>query len=234
MPCEGQHFFKNALSISGGNHTVHNVVKNLKEAMSHFDEFFAQFKIIELALGHQGRKERIVAVCLPGTPFRIKGPYMLKFNATLHEPRWDAIRVFCQMTIGHVGILRRTWCQEKYEANGRGILVEKTWAGESGPRFKPAELTAVLKCSLFRFYHHMVLQLHNVPAKLAAWLDGCPCHEQLLMEAATSHYRKKALKRDGCPGGTCVCMSCNGWRIVDGKLDQVPQQSELVRCNAQT
>ena len=177
--------FSNTLCQFQEEITLYTMLSNLKEAMSHVGGFFAQLKIVKLALGHQGRKEIIVAVCLPGTPFRDKGRYMLNFNATLHEPRWDAIRVFCQMTIGLVGILCRT-CQEKYEANGRGILVEKTWAGESVPRFKPAELTAVPKGPLFRFYHHMVLQLHNVPAKLAAWLDGCPCHEQLLMEAATN------------------------------------------------
>ena len=82
----------------------------------------------------------------------------------------------------------------------------------------------------------MVIKLHAVSTRFMRWLDGCPCHEALLLTASTLRSRTKKLKRDGLLKGICPCASCRAWEIVDGKVESVLKelceavQSELLQA----
>ena len=69
LGCLGAECLPNAIPIPGSGHTVHNCMKSLPESMDHWDTFFKYLKIIKRLLTHPGRRERMVARCVMGTPF---------------------------------------------------------------------------------------------------------------------------------------------------------------------
>ena len=69
LQCQGDHFLRNALPVSGVGHMIHNAVKGFADVLQHFAACFLQLKVVEMALKHKGRCERICATCLRGTPY---------------------------------------------------------------------------------------------------------------------------------------------------------------------
>ena len=149
-----------------------------------------------MALTHPGRRERIIAKCLVGTPFAGHAEELNSFSQTLHEARWGATAAFCAAAMRPMGILRRCWSAEAYTEKGVGEYLEREWGAE-GVRFKPNEFTRVVKSGLFRNYHLTIVKLKAIPTRLMAWFDGRPCHEHVLMGATTQAYKQRALREDG-------------------------------------
>ena len=69
VQCDSEAFMPNALPLPGANHLIHNIVKGLREPMAHYAEFLLQLKVLEMVLVHSGRKERLIAKCMLGTPY---------------------------------------------------------------------------------------------------------------------------------------------------------------------
>ena len=245
VQCETEDFLPNAISLPGANHIIHNIVKGLREPMVHYTAFLLQLKVLEMVLTHPGRKERLVAKCMLGTPYGNFASTIRKFSFTLHEPRWHSIVAFCKAVVRPVGILRRCWREAAYTGNGEHDYQERTWGtGEEsyiyiyiythihtyihihtciqdmGRKFIPSELTAILRSALFRFYLHMLIVMKTIPTKIAQWFDGCACHQELII-GKSAHFRRKALQEDGLDLGICPCTSCRGWEVVDGRLDGI-------------
>ena len=224
VQCDTEDFMPNAIALPGANHLIHNIVKCLHEPMPHYSEFVLQLKVLERLLTHPGRKERLIAKCMLGTPYGEYVKVIRRFSMTLHEPRWHSTVAFCKAAVRPVGILRRCWREADYTgAGGEHELHERDWHGggpDGGKKIIPSELTAILRSALFRFYLHMLIVLKAIPTKAAQWFDGCPCHQELII-GKTAHFRRKALRDDGLSLGICPCMSCRGWEVVDGVLDRV-------------
>ena len=210
------------MPIPGAGHTVHNSLKDLASALTHYQEFFDQLKVVELALGHAGRNERIVAKCFEGTPFSVHKGIIEHFHWTLHEERWGAIADFCRNALVPVAILRRCWSQSQYEGRGEATILERAWNAKAGGRaFVPAELTELLRSPLFRHYHYMVVKLNLIPRYLMVWFDSCPCHQDILSTGKTSDKRARALRADGLDSLGCPCGSCRAWEVIDGRVDDL-------------
>ena len=222
VQCDTEDFLPNALPLPGANHLIHNIVKGLREPMEHYAAFLLQLKVLEMVLCHPGRKERLIAKCVLGTPYGSLAHTIRRFSFTLHEPRWHSIVAFCKAVVGPLGILRRCWREADYKENGKHDLEERAWGDgdQKGNKFNPSESSAILRSALFRFYLHMIIILQSIPTKVAQWFDSCSCHE-LLMIGKTAWYRRRALKEDGLPSGVCPCMSCRGWEVVDGRLEGI-------------
>ena len=220
MQCQDSpELLRNAIGVPGSGHAVHNVVKTLPAAMASYHRFEKDLKIVEMVLCHPGRRERVVAKCVLGTIYVNLQDCILEFGGSLYADRWGCIAMFCKMIVQPMALLRRCWSQPAYEEHGAAALLERVWVKEEKGRFKPSEFTRVIKSGFFRNYHSMVIALHTVPRRLEAWFEGCPCHEQLLMEAETRHKRGRALLADGLPRNTCPVGSCRLVELVDGKLD---------------
>ena len=222
-PCEGDHVLRNALPVAGTNHAVHGVDKYCNEGLSHYKQFLMDLHQVERLLTRPGRRERFVATCLKGTLYERSIPSFESFSMTLHEPRWSFVVAFCQAVLPLIAVLRRAWNLEKYTSKEAGQVKEREDQKDSDGdyKFDPGRLTAVLKCPLFRIYHLMVIKVKQFGKKAAAWFESCPCHEGLFRECTTAWQRAQALKRDGIKSGTCPCMSCRGWEIVDGVFDRI-------------
>ena len=220
LQCQSESFLPNALPIGGAGHMIHNISKSIPATLSEWPSFHADLKIVEMVLTNHGRRERVVSTCMLGTVFERHQTMILAFSGSLYESRWGEVVSFCSMILRPLSVLRQCWSQRSYEANDGAGLVERIWAGESGPRFKPADLSRVLKEPYFRHYTLMILKLHGVPTRLHKWFDGCPCHETLLIGKGASK-RERSLRQDGLPTGTCMCSSCRCWELIDGKLELV-------------
>ena len=218
--CKGKEILPNALPIPGAGHTIHNSMKHVPENMAHWSKFFNDLKVIEQLMTHPGRRERMVAQCVTGTPFAEHKKELSNCSAGLYEKRWGEVAGFCRKAVRPIAILRRCWSEKDYEENGKAKLLERQWGDDTGG-FKPSEVTRVLHCPLFRHYLLMVIKLHAVSTRFMKWLDGCPCHQGLLLAASTLRSRAKKLKRDGLSNGNCPLASCRGWEIVDGKVESV-------------
>ena len=221
LQCQGDHFLRNALPVSGVGHMIHNSVKGFADVLQHFAAFFLQLKVVEMALKHKGRCERICATCLRGTPYAKHIDAFMNCSQTLHESRWTAVAAFCAASTMPLGVLRRCYSASAYLQRGRGELVERQWEKTEDRKFDANELQTILKSGRFRNYHGMVIKLHRVPGRLQSWFDACPCHEALLLFAANRHQRAKILREDGLAAGKCPCSTCRGWEVVDGKLGEV-------------
>ena len=135
LQCEGDEFLRNAIPVSGAGHMIHNSVRGFVEALKHFPAFFLQLKVVEMALGHPGRCERICATCLQGTAFSKRIDSFKKFSFTLHEMRWTAVAAFCAATTSLLAVLRRCFSASAYLQRGRGELVERDWEKADGRKF---------------------------------------------------------------------------------------------------
>ena len=120
-------FLRNGMPVPGAGHMVHNVIKGLSSAMQHYTQFLEDLKLVERALTHNGRRERIIACCMLGTPFANLTSLISSFSFSLQEERWLAVAAFCAAALKPVAILRMCWSQEAYEAKGTGLLLEREW-----------------------------------------------------------------------------------------------------------
>ena len=116
-----------------------------------------------------------------------------KFSATLHEPRWDSVQLFCRVSVRPIAILRRAWSQAAYGRNGLAALVERKIS--MGPRFVPADLTAILKSPKFRAYKLLVTKLKLPLRILGSWFEGCACHEGILKRSRDQGDQEQAARR---------------------------------------
>ena len=222
LQCQGDAFMRNGIPVPGAGHMIHNTIKGLPEAMGHYQKFFDDLKVIERAITHRGRSERIVAKCMLGTPFSSQKAVITSFSFSLYTDRWGCVAAFAAAALVPVALLRRCWSQSAYEERGAGLLMERQWGGDdAGGKFEPKDLTRILRSPLFRNYHRMVVKLKAVPVRLQVWFDRCPCHEWILASEQTPRMKRKALKLDGLASGYCPCSTCRAWEVIDGKVDRV-------------
>ena len=220
--CDGSACFNNAMPMAGAGHMIHNVMKGLPSVLDHYAFLFEELAIVEQALTHNGRRERIVAKCMLETPYASQSELITSFSFTLHKERWGAVAAFAAAALQPVAILRRCWSREAYEERGAGVLLERQWSdGDDEKRFEPVKFTELLRSSLFRHYHHMVVRMKYVPTRLYGWFDSCPCHDELLSTATTVKQRRRLLQQGGIPSGSCIFCSCRVWELIDGKLAHV-------------
>ena len=194
IPCEGDFLLRNAMPNPGTSHLIHGVMKEVSGGMQHFEHFFQQLKVFEKLLQHPGRKERLMATCMEGTPFSEYMPVIKTFSYTLHVPRWSAVATFCSASVKPIGILRRCWNHAAYEAKGAGTYLEKSFEDSEDKRFRPADVAPLLKQGLFRAYLVLIICIHGLGRRLNAWFRGCPCHAKIWKEAGSNAYKQEVVQ----------------------------------------
>ena len=145
ISCEGDFLLKNAMPNPGTSHLIHGVMFQVSSGMQHFSCFFNELKVFEKLLQHPGRKERLMATCMEGTPFSEYMPVIKTFSYTLHTPRWSAVALFCSAAVKPIGLLRRCWNHSAYEAKGVGTYLEKSFEEGADKRLRPADVSPLLK-----------------------------------------------------------------------------------------
>ena len=117
----------------------------------------------------------------------------------LYEKRWSVVQEFLSQAWPLLLVLRRVWNRTSLPPTSRAFAAD----GE-GRAFSVAAFEATLDNNLFFSYYTMAKTLHSVVHGLAAWAEGCHCHEPLARgRRRYAHF--KALAADfgkehyGCP-----------------------------------
>ena len=105
-------------------------------------------------------------------------------------------------------------------------------ATDATSQFDPRELTRLLQDDFFLTYFELVKTLHSHIRRIAAWMEGCSCHEHLMASHKTAWKTHLVLE---FPNGSCPLMGCRAVELACGRLDQEVEslnmmaEQELVR-----
>lgn len=192
-------FMSSALCIPGLMHISHNLAIDVMDKLAWFPNFWKQLKNIESLLCHPDRMRLVVEKCIVGSMYAHMKPLFLLTAPNLYEKRWSAIQQFLSFAWPRLLALRYTWDEECLPKASRD-----NDPSNSGYGFSAAQLTETLKSNMFFGYFSMVSSLTTQVHSIAAWSEGCHCHE--LVGVGKSRYaRDKALEPDfgpshfGCP-----------------------------------
>ena len=238
-PVEGPTFLMpNAVVVPGSLHLLHSVARGMAASLQGWEAFFNELKVLEALLVSRHRRERFLATCVQGTRHEARLGDFHSFSATLYESRWNDVINFIRAVHDLVPMVKAAWSQRAYESAGeraaRAPAAGDDGGGEGGgaaddPRrgFDAAQLTQVLQGPLFFANMKMVLCLQSVTKDLAAWMEGCPCHEHLLV-GTTAHFQRKALSAEfRAVRDTCPLAGCRAPELAAGRLEQ-----QFARINA--
>ena len=208
---------QNAFTIGGVHHLLSSVSKDTAAALHGFDKFFGMLQEEEKWLGRSGRRERDFATCLLGTPFADQTKSFNRFSISLYKPRWLNVVAFCKASQEPSSILRRTFSPSSYNA-GSSDGNEK----DKDNQFNATVLRGILDDRWYHAYKLMVIKVDTVVLQLDRWFDQCPCHGHLFVgKRFGKDRRKRFLEEAGLSHGRCPFVSCRGWELIVGALDQV-------------
>jgi hypothetical protein len=222
------HLMPNALTIAGLQHIVNNLSEDVHKGLDHWDTFHSQLKNFEQMLKLPERRRRFFFTCVRGTAFANKERAILHFHATLYEKRWKEVLTFLKMLKSLLPVFRACWCHQKYQrgVDGTGERFVAEDDVEDGNKFKPLGITEAIQNSFFNRYVAFALAVEEIPQqRLAAWGEGCSCHERLFQNLS-DHRRMSLYKRQFGEGYTCCPM--HGKRapeLADGRLHAVLQEA---------
>ena len=199
--------FRNAISVPGMLHILHNACEDVDAALGCWPEFLRGLRNISALLTERGRRERFIAACLRSSKRRRREKDFTCTCPTLHMQRWGSLVDFMADLKAILPVMRGVWDPVAY-----GAWTEKSHSDDDGDAakhgqkkpaadaaaagFEPALLTSTLKSRFFAAYLDMLLILNAVQRELSAWSEGCTCHESELQGQSRSMVRGDALN---CP-----------------------------------
>ena len=97
----------------------------------------------------------------------------------IYESRWGDVLRFIKQSQQHLAIMRTTWNEPAFIAD--------SGTGDKDFRLRVLTETFSVDCGRFLGMLQVVLKLHDLPAELLAWCEGCPCHEDRGRSAPMHH-----------------------------------------------
>ncbi len=244
------HLMPNCVVIPGLLHIVDNALHDCNKKMPWFDVFWVQAKNMEALLTDSLRRNRYRATCLHGSEHEECGLFD-SWAQTLYEKRWGDTEKFLRKLRGRSGavgplrVLRDTWDHTKYGFEERSSSTLGTAAVdadvEQTPRADDAEGQAIegkakvgrfdalllrqtLRCPKWAAYLELVLELHEIPGRLASWAEGCPCHEGLWIGHTVGRRRALFAAEVGEEGLDCVMKGRRGPELAAGYLREAVRE----------
>ena len=173
------HFLPNALLSAGLDHIANNLLSDMDQALTCWNEWLVGFKALSHLLSHKHLLVRLIARCIDGTPFQ---PLARMFE-TCVEPvakwRWGTIVKTLPSILKLQNGLHLVWDEGKFLNRGESLQDE-----DGSDVFKLAIVTKTVKSSRWWAFGHMLLHLHAVGNFPSAWGSGCRCHEWMLSEGS--------------------------------------------------
>lgn len=229
MPDEGAsggehalHFLPNCLRAPGMCHLLDNLNRDIDEKLPAWEWFFERLHNISCLLGSKSLCKLFVERCvLLGGRFTHERLLFEKSRVErVYEKRWGHVVGFLQRSRRHLCVMRVTWNEHAF-CNGHS---------STDKDFSPALLTDTLVSNKFFGVADAILKLHELPASLQAWCEGCPCHEHLLQDSRLHKRDRLLAEAFGGPGRRCPMLSMRFPELVAGRLSQL--QEELGRASA--
>eukprot|EP00959_Pyramimonas_sp_CCMP1952_P212226 4440964-Pyramimonas_sp.AAC.1 len=131
---------------------------------------------MEAILNNTRRRQRLLAMCIEGTPMAEYASDLETFTCSLYEARWHEVHKFVKAVKPLMTLLSATWDPQKYEA---GVFADdvdvgvKTKASKASAQFNIEMFSATIKDKAFKGFLALVLQLDRIPEQIASWSEGC-------------------------------------------------------------
>ena len=146
-----------------------------------------------------------------------------------------------------VPVLAATWNSQKFKAGvgftgaarpSQAQVQERQERQAELSRFDPDAVKEVLGDGLFWHYMNLCLRMEEVPPKLAAFGERCPCHGILASRISEYHKAKLMQRFFGAGITACPCAGMMGPELVAGELEShareawVEFEQELHQCKS--
>ena len=189
-------FMKSALKIYGLQHTTNNMNEDIHKNLVYWPTFWQQLKNFEGLLHSRERRIRFLNMCVYGSSMECHAYKIKKWSHTLYEKRWKCVLAFLKHLVPILHVFRVCWDEGKY-AEGNDIVqasagnAEGARDGDANPEgeFDPKALTNSIRSNFFNRYVSFALVIDDIPEKkIAAWGEGCLCHEPLFLGSAKGDH----------------------------------------------
>ena len=176
---------RNAMDVSGGMHITSNLGNDLSEHLAHFDEHYKDLQAIEPLATEQWFRERFEEKCL-NLP---NAPTLPAWNGgKLYAAKWLCVFEWCKAYLDATHEVLKGWFNvARFTA---GMRQKKKKDGEQ--EFSADRVSKLLRSGFFESYTLMVVLLGAVLGKLTAWIESCPCHENVIQGMRTKAKRRSA------------------------------------------
>ena len=104
-----ERFMQNCITIPGMLHTAHNILCDIRETLTHWQEFKVQLKLLESFLSVPERRSHYVHAILRDSPFAHQAAMFLHFSGSLYEARWEEVIHFLDAVLPLLPVLAATW-----------------------------------------------------------------------------------------------------------------------------
>ena len=225
---------KNSLTIAGLQHITNNMCADMHLTLSNWKTYFTELKNVEALLSNPDRRSRYVAACLCGSSLDHTKSKFDHFTYYLYEPRWSVVLDFLKQLLPLLPILAATWDARKFTTNvdltGATRPAQHQAQREHDQRvgiaqFDPAKLTQSLRSAIFFPYTWMCLKLEEIPPKLVAYGEACPCHEPMIRNMVRSQRARVMERHFGKGTRACPASGMLAPELVSGKLEEVAAEA---------
>ena len=172
-----------ALTVSGLQHTIDNLTKEVHTQLEWWNEFHEHLKNFQGFFKIKEHRDRFIKTCLVGTPHERHSWRFKRWSATLYEKRWHETVEFVRALMWRLKFLRLAWSEGKWYA---GVDVAREGANRI---FDPHKMTQSLCSPLFAAYAEMILHVEEVVTGLTHWAEDCPCHGRFLQHGRQERKR---------------------------------------------
>ena len=156
--------FRQALPVAGMQHIIDNLNSETHTSMLHWGTFWDELKSLESVLSKKHRRRQLMAL-VRDSVWAAHLPKLEAFSLRLYEKRWHIVLKFAKAVHKILPVLVACWDEAAFQQGG------------DSDGFTPAAITQTLRSNLFHTYLSLIMMLDSVPEALAAWAEGCSCHE---------------------------------------------------------
>ena len=190
----------NALDVYGGCHITSNLGKDLSLHLEHWKQHNKELRYVEPLVTENHLRERFEEKCLnfPNAPALPKWG-----GGSLYEDRWLCVHAWCKRFLEETfWVFRGNFRADRFTAGMRKK------SADDNADFSPARAEKLLNSGLFKSYTLLVVLLGSILGHLTAWIESCPCHENVVKECRTRSKRRQRFRREFRNVSTSQCPVC--------------------------
>ena len=183
VSCEG------SVSIPGVLHILHNCFLSLGGAMQEFSPTVGLLKEVATLLSQPESKERLLNTCFTGPLGEALAADVKAFSGQVYEERWGTVSDCILQLLPCENSLRHAWNMDSFLMSSRA-------EGEQGQRpgtVSVEKANEAITSHVFWAYLEMLSLFATLQSRLISWVEGCPCHWEILHSGADIPHDLKAL-----------------------------------------
>lgn len=185
-------FFMNALDQPGSWHLFYNPIETAWTSLAEFKEMDTLTKAVVRVLGEMSYKELLLETTFKDAE-GWEREIIHKFTGTIVDFKWQYRERMLHQVCVALPILVKYYRPCHLDTEGK----------------LGADVLAACRSDFLQPFCEVQLLVNSRVGLEAAWMDGCPCHEEILTSTDSRYKRKKKMiEATGDPAGQCP----NGWK----------------------